>query len=144
MRYGTVSTCVERAATPLTHSPGQRRGRFVQRFLDWYEPTRSPSTSWERRFGSKGEVAALICDVGSSPNTRHCLGAERPFSCLSARALSPLARAARSDSPDAIFELAVGAHWKACSYHIDPAGRDILAVLIWPIGDHLANAELVG
>jgi hypothetical protein len=46
--------------------------------------------------------------------------------------------------PDPIFELAVGALWKTCGDHVDATGRDILAALIRPIGDHLANAELMG
>jgi hypothetical protein len=45
---------------------------------------------------------------------------------------------------DPIFELAVGALWKTCSYHVNPTGRDILAALIWPISDDLADSELVG
>jgi len=44
---------------------------------------------------------------------------------------------------DPIFELAVGALWKTCSYLVH-TGRDILAALIWPVAHHLANAELVG
>jgi hypothetical protein len=44
--------------------------------------------------------------------------------------------------PDPIFELAVGALWKACSYHVHTA-QDIRAALIWPVSHHLANAELV-
>ena len=46
--------------------------------------------------------------------------------------------------PDPIFKQAVRALWKTCSYHVCPTGRDVLAALIWPISDHLADAELVG
>lgn len=46
--------------------------------------------------------------------------------------------------PDPIFELAVGALWQTCSYHVYTTGRNILAALIWPVSHHLADAELVG
>jgi hypothetical protein len=44
---------------------------------------------------------------------------------------------------DPIFQLAVGALWKTCGYHVGPAGG-ILAALSWPISHDLADSEFVG
>jgi hypothetical protein len=81
--------------------------------------------------------------MSSSPDSRYCLG---PSDCLAAsqHTLFRNSLVLLVQIPDPIFKLAVGALWQTCHDHVDPTCRGILAALIWPIGDHLANAELVG
>jgi hypothetical protein len=88
-------------------------------------------------------VAALICDVGSSPDSRHGLG-QNDRSPASHLTLFHHSLVLLVQILDPIFKLAVGVLWKTCGDHVDATGRDILAALIWPISHYLADAKPVG